>query len=345
MTLVSIIIITFNPGKLIIDCLNSIKNSNYHAFEVIIVDNNSIDNSINAIKDSFKFIHIIHLNHNIGYGAAANLGINQAKGGLIIIMNQDIIVNEDWLINLVRAYKNNGVAIYQPKILRTTNPNVISSAGNLRNLAAFPILRGSGMSSKLFNKTEELHYASGACFMIPKTIIKTIGLFDPAYFMYAEDLDLGWRALLFGYKLIYVPPAIVYHGIHRLDNLKFKIYYSERNRLLTIFKNYSRRTLLILVPYLILNEFFISGYFIIKGFMTIKIRSYIDCYRLLPHFLKERRKIKALRKKSDAQIVKKFANVNGYHPIYSSDQSVINSIAKSITHFVSSVGRLLVKFI
>jgi GT2 family glycosyltransferase len=335
--LISIIVISYNGGKYVTECLRSLEKSDYHQFELIIVDNASTDGSIDIIEASSESARIICLEKNVGYGAAANIGIAQAKGELVVVINQDVFVQKDWLSHLIYAYRQYGIAIYQPKILLASDSRFINTAGNTISLAGFTVLRGAGQSSSLFNTNEILCYASGACFMFHKSIIDVVGLFDSSFFMFKEDLDWGWRAILKGYKTVYVASAIVYHHWNVDRNLKMKLYFSERNRLATLTKNYSARTLAILVPFFLLHELFIIGFCIIEGLLKEKIKSYVDYLRLLPRVKRERVIVQNGRRVSDRDVLRHFTC--DFEHIF------LSPIGKSASKILGFVGKKLSRFV
>ena len=115
--LVSIIILNYNAGELLINCIESIVNSNYSNLEIIVVDNNSTDQSHLKCKEKFEKIKLIENKENFGYCEGNNIGIRKASGEFIIILNPDTVVGEKWIDFLIKAYKKNGKGLYQPKIL------------------------------------------------------------------------------------------------------------------------------------------------------------------------------------------------------------------------------------
>ena len=115
--LISIIILNFNAGDLLLNCVNSVFKSTYTNFEVIIVDNVSKDNSHIRCKEKFEKIQLIENKENLGYCEGNNVGIRNAKGDFILILNPDTVVEPNWLEHLLNAYKSFGEGLYQPKHL------------------------------------------------------------------------------------------------------------------------------------------------------------------------------------------------------------------------------------
>ena len=120
-SLVSIIILNYNAGKLIEECVDSIYQSNYKNFEIILVDNDSKDNSHFECKKKFPLINLITNKENLGYCEGNNVGIRVANGEFVIVLNPDTIVETNWINELLRGYKKFGDGIYQPKFLTIDN--------------------------------------------------------------------------------------------------------------------------------------------------------------------------------------------------------------------------------
>jgi GT2 family glycosyltransferase len=142
--LVSIIILNYNANQLIVDCVDSVLKSNYKNLEVILVDNASTDGSHKECKKKFDIIKLIENNENLGYCEGNNVGLREAKGQFIVVLNPDTIVEPNWLDELFAGYKKYGDGLYQPKLLATSEKNRINSAGNFIQIFGFGYSRGKG---------------------------------------------------------------------------------------------------------------------------------------------------------------------------------------------------------
>lgn len=239
---VSIIIVNYNC-KEIIDCIKSVKNNNYpgNSMEIIIVDNNSTDNSIVKIKQNFPDIKLISLDKNYGYGIGCNYGASKAHGKYLVFLNPDTVVDKNWLQNLVKVIQDDKkIGTITSKILYYHDKNKINSLGCF--LSIFGIC-GSINSPDYVGSPFATNFAvfapSGASFIIGKTIFKKLGGFDENLFLYSEDVDLGWRVLAHGLKNIVSPDSIVYHktSLSTLSKHDYFYFYNTRNNLLIIIKN------------------------------------------------------------------------------------------------------------
>ena len=307
--LVSIIILNYNAGELLLDCVNSIMQSNYKQFEIIVVDNASADNSHIECKEKFTEINLIENKENAGYCEGNNVGIRQAKGEYVVILNPDTIVDPDWLNGLIQGYEKYGEGLYQPKFLTTSDHSVLMSSGNMIQIFGFGYSRGKGqVDTKQFEKHETIGFASGTCLFTRLEVIKKIGMFDSFLFAYLDDLDLGWRALLLGIKSHYIPESIVYHPPEGFSFKwsNFKFYLLERNRLYCLYTHYSHSTLFRMFPELILTEISIMLFYLKKRMFWQKIKGYIHIIKNIPEIKKKYNEIQKTRIISDKEIIKNF---------------------------------------
>lgn len=304
----SIIILNYNGTKFLQDCIDSIIRETNSPYEIIVVDNNSPDNSGELFSKKFPEIKFILNENNVGVPEGLNIGIKNSSGDFVVLLNNDLIVMPNWLTNFFKAYEKTGNALYQPKSLKFRDPSVLDGTGCMINLFGFGFARNKGVKDEgKYSKQEEISYASGTCMFAPKKIFDEIGYFDPTFFAYHEELDLGWRARIFGYRSYYVPQAIIHH--HGSAHWKWSpqvFYLLERNRWLVLLKNYSLSTLLRLLPSLIIIEFTMLGFFATKGLLLKKFKSYYSILGLIGHIMKQRKIISKKRKISDNEIIRSF---------------------------------------
>ncbi|KAF6246723.1 glycosyl transferase [Nitrosopumilus sp. b3] len=309
--LISIIILNYNAGSLLLECVESIFNSNYKNLEVIVVDNVSKDNSHKICKEKFANIILIENKENLGYCGGNNVGIEHANGEFLVILNPDVIVDPDWLNQLLSAFRKYGDGLYQPKILATTDHSTIISAGNMIQLFGFGFSRGKGEKDiGQYEKDEEVGYASGTCLFSSLEIFRKIGNFDSYLFAYHDDLDLCWRGRLKGIKSFYVHNSIIYHPLegYSFKWNSFKFFLMERNRLYCLQKNFSRKTILKMLPSLILVDIAVTLFYLKKGFVSAKIKANLDILRNLSTISKNHNLIQKNRTVSDDELIKKFTN-------------------------------------
>lgn len=306
--LVSIIILNFNAGKLLFNCIESLSKLTYQNIELIVVDNNSTDNSQNECKKKYPQIKLIQNMENLGFCEGNNIGIRSAMGEFLILLNPDTKVDKNLLRELLTEYNKKGEGLYQPKLLSMDEPEKINSAGNMIHIFGFGFSRGKGtIDSKQFDKNLEINYPSGACLFTSKKIFDNIGTLDPFLWAYHDDLELGWRALKLGFSSFFVPTAIVYHKeSSSFKWSKQKFFLLERNRLYCLLTQYSKKTLKKLLPYLILVEIVIFLYYIKKGLFFEKIKGYKEIIKNRKKISEKQKELEIARKIKDVQIISEF---------------------------------------
>jgi len=307
--LISIIIINYNAGDLLINCVNSILKTNYLNYEILIVDNNSTDQSHIKCKKMNKGIKLIENKKNLGFCEGNNVGIKLAKGEYVVILNPDTVVEPNWLNGFLKRYKEFGDGLYQPKILAFED-DLFESAGNMLQLFGFGFSKGRGIKDTgQYNEAKEIDFASGACLFTKTEIIKKIGLFDPFIFLYLDDLDLGWRGQQIGIKSYYVPNITIFHvGSYNYKWSAMKFFWLERNRHYCILTHVSKNTLIKMIPALILVEIMMIVFYSIKGYGKMKIKAYFQILKNIKHIKRKHNELNKKRTVSDKEIMKKFSD-------------------------------------
>ena len=285
--LVSIIIVTYHSEKYITDCLNSLAKITYPNYEIIIIDNNT---------------------KNLGYATANNLAALKAKGQYLFFLNPDTQVTPDFLDYLVAKLEaNSPIAVVQPAVYLLKDKNKLNLTGKITHYLGMDWIKDYLSSQKV--KSQFIYSFSGSAFLIRKNIFLKLHGFDNKYFMYYEDSDLSWKINLAGQKIYFENKSIIYHDykyepLESYQKLSTKIYYAERNRLLNILKNYERKTLILLLPAILLFELSMLVYALATGWGFTKIKIYAELFELRKHILKQRKFIKQIRKVSDQEILK-----------------------------------------
>lgn len=225
-TTLSIVIISYNTKQLIQECLDSFYKHLPEDYQVILIDNNSTDNTVNMVKKQYSKVEIITNKKNVGYGVANNQGIAQAKGKYILLLNSDTIASIEafhQLISFMETHEN--VGICAPKLLYPDG-RIQQNGGGLPNvwnifswqffLDEIPILTHLYRPYQLrdiefYMSTQPTGWLSGAALLLRKTAIEDIGVFDPKIFMYAEDIDLCIRSHQQNWQVWTVAEAEIIH--------------------------------------------------------------------------------------------------------------------------------------
>jgi len=239
--LVSIIIVNFNGEHLLEKCLSSLQKITYKNFEIIIVDNNSSDQSVQLVKNKFHNVKIIQLDKNYGFAEANNIGAKKAKGQFFLFLNNDTTIDPTFLNKLVNASKQDKkIAICQSLLLTPTGE--IESSGDFINSIGFAF-----HSKEKPNEETSILSARGASMLVKKNAFFDLGGFDKEFFASFEDVDLGWRAWIFGYKVVIVPSSVVYHeGGQTVKKFRSEIkFHGVKNTLLLFLVNFEANKILL----------------------------------------------------------------------------------------------------
>lgn len=249
--LVSVVILNYNGLNDLKECFDSLLNLNYKNTELVLVDNNSQDESVEFVRKNYKEVKIFELNKNYGFAKGNNYGVKRAIGDYIVLLNMDTVVDEDWLSELViTAERSEKIGIVGGKIYHYGKKKTIDFAGSFSDKYGNTSNIGQNtLDIEFFNKEERAFYISGASLLFKRELFEKLKLFDSTYFAYYEDVDFCWRVWISGYDVIFTPKAFIYHKIGRVIKSKWrKRYLLERNKLRTLLKNYEFKTLLKILP-------------------------------------------------------------------------------------------------
>ena len=225
--LVSIIIINYNGKSYLEKCLESIKKIKYDNLEIIVVDNNSTDGTMEFLAQNYPSIITLKLDKNYGFAKPNNVAAKIAKGDFLLFLNNDTEVTPNFLTELVQVLVgNNQIGICQSLLLK---PN-----GEIDSSGDFIDTIGVVYNSKEpIDKIREISSARGASMIIRKELFLDLGGFDEQFFVSFEDVDLGWRTWIKGYKVVINPKSVVYHhGGKTHDSIKDEIsFHGLKNQL------------------------------------------------------------------------------------------------------------------
>ena len=257
MELVTVVIPNYNGKKYLDDCLKSLKKQSYQEFKVIIVDNGSTDGSQDHIKNKYPQVELIELSENTGFANAANVGIKAADSEYVFLLNNDTMCDENALENLIRVMENKKKLFSaQAKMLKMKEPHEIDDCGDLYCALGWAFTPGKDKDNRQFARRESVTSACAGAAIYRKSYFDTVGYFDEAHFCYLEDVDLGYRARLFGYANVMEPSAVVYHvgsGSSGSRYNEFKVELTAGNNLYLIYKNMPAFQIFINLPLILLG--------------------------------------------------------------------------------------------
>jgi GT2 family glycosyltransferase len=267
--LVSIIIVNWNGKHLIEECLSSVFNLSYSPVELLVVDNNSTDGSQKYLSGKKGFLLICNKT-NLGYAAGNNIGFAAAKGKYCAVLNNDMVVDRDWLNEPVRVLEHNeNIGIISCRQMSYWKREKIDGLYHYMAKTLNCRVCGEGETyseNPEYSSSGYVLSANGGSMVIRKLVIDTIGGFDERFFAYYEDLDFAMRAFLCSWECFFVPLAVVYHkgSASFGKDLGKKRYYEWRNRYFILFKYFPWRIINKHLYWIVWNEWRTFGNIVFK---------------------------------------------------------------------------------
>ncbi len=305
--LVSVIVVTLNNGALLKNCLASLMAQSWPAIEIIVVDNGSDEDIAGLVAQEFPRATFLRFEENLGFAEGNNRGIAASRGEFVALINNDAAASPDWIKSLVES------AMAEPRagavasvIIDGNTPAVFDSLGMGAALdgMARQVAKGTLVGGASY--PAEVLMASGCACLYRRAALDEVGLFDPDFFAYCEDSDLGLRLQMAGWRCLLAENAVVHH-YYSMTFGRFsmkKVYWVERNHFWVFFKNYP----LILFPLLPLAtawRLFLQAWYLLRGnaatdgfrqntsmqeLAGVYARAYIDMARAIPKMLGKRLK-------------------------------------------------------
>ncbi len=318
MPTVSIIVLNWNGKKFLKNCLDSLVQLTYPQVEIIVVDNNSTDDSQEFVKTNYQKVILIENKENYGFAKGNNIGFKASTGDYILILNNDTIVTSNFLAPLIKDFENNPtIACLQPQIRLSDNKQLLDGVGAFLTLTGFLYHFGylkDRMQLK-YNKKMKIFSAKGACILLRRKAIEKVGLFDDDFFIFFEETDLCFRLWLAGYSVVYEPKSVIYHvggGDTTASNSyqqEKRMYLSFRNMLCCYIKNFGAKNLLTILPKFFILQVGLCGYYLFTlhfNLVKVIIRAYYWNIMHITSTLRKRSIIQQkIRKISDKELNKK----------------------------------------
>jgi len=317
--LISIIIPHYRGKEILCDCLQSVRKTRYKNREVILVDNATVDGSLQGIEDDYPEIKLVRNSENLGYAGGCNSGLSHAAGEYVVFLNDDTVVSASWLEHLVApCEQDRTVAAVQPKILSLQQPGYFDyagGAGGLLDRFGYPFAKGRIFFTLEADKGQyddggDIFWASGTAMLVRKSVLEQVGTFDEDFFAHMEEIDLNWRIHLAGYRVVSAPKSIVQHraGSTLTPDSPQKLFLNHRNSLYMLIKNYELKNLLWIFPLRVALEGVTMVYALLKRDLTRFRAAATALFAVLTHFPRVARKrshVRNIRKVSDHTIFEK----------------------------------------
>lgn len=238
--LVSVVIPNWNGAHHLPVCLDALRAQTYPHIEVLLVDNGSTDGSQSLVSEQYPEVRLLALERNLGLTGGNNAGFRAAQGEILISLNNDTEADPRFVESLTEALLEHPEAgLAAAKMLLFDRRDTIHSAGDGYGRDGIPFNRGVWQRDEgQFDEPGWIFGGCGGAVAYRRAMLDEVGLFDETFFMYCEDVDLNWRAQLAGWRCWYTPQAVVYHKLSATGGGAIASYYTGRNTLWVIAKNY-----------------------------------------------------------------------------------------------------------
>lgn len=272
----TIVIPNYNGMSYIEACLKSVYAQTVKDYDVLIVDNGSRDGSLEWIKENYPQANLIEFDENQGFCKAVNEGIKAATTQYVVLLNNDTVVECDFLMELERVMEQDKKAFSaSAKMLVMKAPERMDDAGDYYCALGWAFADGKGKPEVKYNQAKKVFAACGGAAIYRREVFDQIGFFDEEHFAYLEDIDIGYRAKIYGYHNLYAPRARVLHAGSAVSGSRyneFKINLSSRNSIYLVYKNMPLLQILINFPFLVVGFFIKELFFLKKGFGKIYLK-------------------------------------------------------------------------
>ena len=272
---VTIVIPNYNGKRLLSNCLKTLERQTEKNFKVLVIDNGSTDASVELTSETLD-LEMVALQENRGFCGAVNLGIQMTKTPFVILLNNDTEVEPDFVKALLDGIKKSGnIFSCGAQMIDFKNHNILDNAGDLYTAMGWAYARGKGKACAKFDKPVKVFSSCGGAVIYRMSMLKETGLLDEAHFAYLEDVDLGYRARIYGYENWYEPEAKVYHVGSATTGTRYnekKVFLAARNTIYVIYKNMPLLQLLLNLPFILAGMIVKTIFFAKKGFAAEYLR-------------------------------------------------------------------------
>lgn len=298
---VSVIIVNWNGERFLKRCLLALMAQTVKPHEIILLDNASSDRSL-EIARGFPSVRLMLLDRNTGFACGNNLAIKAASGESewIALINPDAFAEPRWLeALLVAAESNLGFDVFGSKLVSAVDPKVLDGAGDAYHVSGLVWRMGHGTTIPASVNNEcEVFSPCAAAALYRRSTLRESGGFDEDYFCYVEDVDLGFRLRLAGYRCLYVPQSVAHHvgsGTTGGQHSAFAMYHGHRNLVWTFVKDMPGLLFWLFLPLHLLLNLVTVGVFMARGQSKVILRAKWDAIKGLPQMWAKRKQIQAAR--------------------------------------------------
>ncbi len=290
----AVVVVNWNGEAFIERCLLSLRAQTLPPQEVVIVDNGSEDGSPALVAERFPEFTLLQMGRNLGFAAATNRGVEATSSGLVALLNNDAWAEPTWLEALSSSSSEYpDYSLFASRVLLDGSGGLLDTAGDGYSVAGFSFKRGwQKPCAETFCRKEEVFSPSACAAMYTREVWEQTGGFDESYFVFAEDVDLGFRARLLGHRCLYVPEAIVHH-VCRGTAKAIAVRLFCRNEVATLIKDMPLQVILSYLPHIAAYQLLSAGSHVLRGQGAAFVQGRVAALRALPSLLARRRSIQS----------------------------------------------------
>jgi GT2 family glycosyltransferase len=296
---IAVIVVNYNAGAYLGRCLRALAEQRAVSFDVVVVDNGSTDGSLEHLGELPSHFSVLRAGRNLGFAAANNLGLRESRSEWVALLNPDAFPDADWLSRLLAAARRrSGFDVFASRTVLADRPERLDGAGDVYHVSGLFWRRGHGADARQrFLDEEEVFCACAAAALYRRSALEAVGGFDEDYFCYAEDVDLGFRLRLAGFRCLYVPDAVVAHVASAITGRRsdFSIYHGHRNLVWTYVKNMPTTLFWCYLPLHLLLNVLTLVWFAVRGQARVIGRAKWDAVKALPQVWRKRRQVQETR--------------------------------------------------
>jgi GT2 family glycosyltransferase len=296
---VAVVIVNYNGGSCLERCLKALSRQTRKPDRVLLVDNNSDNFSSDQIYSSFPQIEILALNKNTGFAAANNLAINRLDDmEWVVLLNPDAYAEQDWLEKLLNGAESHPDFHFFGCRMLATAENTLDGTGDVYHVSGASWRRDYGKSAEGRKQGDEIFAPSGAAALFRRDIYIEAGGLNEEFFCYMEDMDLGFRLKLLGYRCFYIADAVVVHEGAALvgSHSDFQVYHGHRNLVWVYVMNMPSPWFWIYLPQHLLYNLASVLLYVYHGKTAVILRSKFDAIKGLRRAWRQRRLVQAKTK-------------------------------------------------
>jgi GT2 family glycosyltransferase len=320
---VTVIIPHLRNRPMLETCLDALRKSTFTDFAVLVVDNGGDASDLGGLEISWPGVSVLRLDSNAGYAGGCNEGLSHASSPFVVFLNDDAVVEPDWLGYLVEAADADPkIGVLQPKILSLPGRrqgkrlfDYAGAAGGLIDRLGYPYCLGRTFREReedtgQYDRSQEIFWASGVALFARRELLMKLGGFESSFFMHMEEIDLCWRIKLFGFHVRSEPQSVVWHqgGASLREGAPLKVFYNHRNAILMLLRNRSSAALMIVLPVRMMLEAAAMLYYLAGGRQgwtrAVQVfRAAVAVVHRLPETIRQRRLIQSMRSISDRELL------------------------------------------